>query len=58
MPKIEKLDNPKLCEALIEAYRMRDYYGEMCEIAEKKISALTIDMSWSDIKYCIRKGSK
>jgi hypothetical protein len=57
MPKIEKLDNPELCKALIEAYRMRDYYGEMCEIADNKINALTIKMSWSDIKYCIRKGS-
>lgn len=52
-----ELDNVKDCDALIDAYRMRNYYGEMCEIAQKKIDKLTLRMSWKDIKYCIERTS-
>lgn len=55
---LQKLNNSKDCEALIDAYRMRDYYGNMCELAQKKIDMLTIKMSWSDIRYCIERTSK
>lgn len=54
---LQKLNNVKDCEALIDAYRMRDYYGNMCELAQKKIDMLTLRMSWSDIRYCIERTS-
>lgn len=56
--EIRKLDDEKLCKELIDAYRKRDYYGDMCEVADRKIAALTTVMSWEDIKYCIERTSK
>ena len=54
---IKKLDDEQACVQLIDAYRKRDYYCEMCEVAERKIEALTTKMSWNDIKYCIERTS-
>lgn len=55
---MNKLNDEKKCQELIDAYRKRDYYGEMCEVADRKIAALTTVMSWDDIKYCIERTSK
>lgn len=58
MKNIQELDDPKKCEALMDAYKMRDYYAKMLEVADHKIERLISDMKWSDIKYCIERTSK
>lgn len=55
---IEKLDNPGLVKELTDCYRAIDYFYEMAQIAESKRDALTLKMSFNDIRVAIKRSSK
>lgn len=55
---MDEIKDVKNVALLVDAFRMRNYYAEMIDIADKKIEALVSKLSWSDIRIAIKKSEK